>query len=302
LSIYDTQGYGQQQLEEVEIMNQGEDWIDWTGGLDTVVPISPPLKRVTTYKWDALGAYDAWAGEEDECLVIEDLASPQDHNFLSVPTDYSISSSSLPFEEEKRLLHIAMPGPSQTFLSCLDPALGNPKGEGPVPPISLPPCVSPSSTTRTHKHKHKRKQPPASRLRTLQSKSHNAIERKYRNNLNSKLNILRLCVPSLCAAPRTTAVPSDKPPSIIDYEDSSSNNRNDGDGDGDGGAKQRCTKATIIAKATAYILAQERDLKRLRSDIVLCQSRIAAFEALEQAGILWPPSLAVRRQSAVEDV
>jgi hypothetical protein len=36
-------------------------------------------------------------------------------------------------------------------------------------------------------------------------------------------------------------------------------------------------KATIIAKATAYILARERDSKRLRRDIVPYRSRIAAF-------------------------
>jgi Helix-loop-helix DNA-binding domain len=284
-------------------MNLGEDWIDWTGKFDTAVPISSALDREIASNWDALDAYDPWAGAENECMVIEDLPLPQDHNFLSAHTDNNPSSSSLSFEEEKRLLRIAMPGLPPTSLSCLDPLLCNPKGEGPDPPISPPPSVSSSSATRTDKRK--RKQPPTSRLRTHQSKGHNATERKYRNNLNSKLDILRLCVPSLCAASCTATVPSEKPPGVVDYDDNNSDNCSDGDGDGGaagGGAKQRCTKATIIAKATAYILAQERDSKRLQADMVLCQSRIAAFEALEQAGVLWSSSSAARQRSAVGDV
>jgi hypothetical protein len=96
-------------------------------------------------------------------------------------------------------------------------------------------------------------------------------------------------VPSLWAASCTATVPSEKsPPGVDDYNDNNSDNCSGGDGDGGGGggAKQRCTKATIIAKATAYILAQERDSKRLRADMALCQSLIAAFEALEQAGVV----------------
>ena len=49
----------------------------------------------------------------------------------------------------------------------------------------------------------------------------------------------------------------------------------------------RCTKAIIMAKATEYILAQERDSKRLRADMAAYRSRTAAFEALEQAGSSW---------------
>jgi hypothetical protein len=159
-------------------------------------------------------------------MVIEELTLPQDHDFLSAHTDHNPSSSSslsfgketqllrigmpssLSLEEEARLLHIAMPGPPPAFLSCLDPALRTLKGEGSNSPIPPPPSLSSSSTACTHKHK--RKQPHASRLRTHQSKGHNATERKYRNNLNSKLNILRLCVPSLCTASCTATVPSKK--------------------------------------------------------------------------------------------
>lgn len=305
LTLHDTQGAGQQQQEDVKIMNLGEDWIDWTGKLDTTVPISSALDRAVTFKWDALDAYDPWAGAEDESMVIEDLTLPQDHDFLSAHTDNNPSSSSLSFEEEARFLRIAMPGPPPTFLSCLDPALRTPKGEGPNPPISPPPSVSSSSTPRTYNHK--RKQPPASRPRTHQSKGHNATERKYRNNINSKLNILRLCVPSLCAASCTATVPSEKSsPGVDDYDDNNSDNCCDGDGDGGGGggggAEQRCTKATIITKATAYILAQERDSKRLRADIMRYRRQIAAFEALGQAGVLWPSSSAAWQRSVVGDV
>jgi hypothetical protein len=50
LSLHDTQGASQQQLEEVKIMNLGGDWIDWTSKLDTVVPISSALDRAIRSK------------------------------------------------------------------------------------------------------------------------------------------------------------------------------------------------------------------------------------------------------------
>jgi hypothetical protein len=126
-------------------MNLGEDWTDWTGKLGTALPISSALDRAIISKWDALGAYDSWAGVEAECMVIEDLALPQDHNFLSAHTDYNpFSFSSLSFEEETRLRRITMPEPPPTFLSSFDPALCNPNGEGPDPLVSPPPNVSSS--------------------------------------------------------------------------------------------------------------------------------------------------------------
>jgi hypothetical protein len=107
-------------------------------------------------------------------------------------------------------------------------------------------------------------------------------------------------VPCLCTASCTAGVPSKKsPPAVDDYDENNGVDFSDGDGDGGGDAKQRCRKATIIVKAMAYTLAQERDSKRLQADMVLCQSRIAVFEALEQADVLWKSSSAAWPRSAV---
>jgi hypothetical protein len=98
-------------------MNLGGDWIDWTGKLNTTLPISSALDRAIMSKWDALNAYDSWARVEGECMMIEDPALPQDHSFLSANTDHNpSSSSSLPFEEETRLRRITTPGPPAYFL------------------------------------------------------------------------------------------------------------------------------------------------------------------------------------------
>jgi hypothetical protein len=189
LSLHDTRGASQQQLEEAKIMNLGGNWIDWSVKLDTE-PISSALDRAIISKWDALDAYDSWAGVEGEYMVIEDPALPQDHSILSAHTDHNhSSSSSLSFEVETRLRRIAMPGSPPTFLSSLDPALCNPNGEGPDPlsPHHLRVLVPHKRT-----HKRQRKQPPTSQLRMYQGQGHNAADRKYRNNLNSKPNTLRL--------------------------------------------------------------------------------------------------------------
>jgi hypothetical protein len=287
---------------------------------------------------------DPWAEAEDY-IVIEapdrsshrgqsernpDRTLPQDHPFLSPH-----SRPSLSFDEETRLLSVAMPDYAPSFWSCLDPALRS--REGPDLP---PPGASSTTDTHTHTHPRKRKRkrkqstpdaalakpkrgsppppPPArpqakkshpsSSRTSSQSKSHNATEKKYRHNLNGKLAILRLCVPSLCAASPT--VSSEKLPCCTgasigggiggagsldahgdDCDDNSDNWSGGGRGDGEQQDREnahahRCTKATIIAKATEYILAQERDSKRLRADVVAYRSRIVAFEALEQSGVL----------------
>jgi hypothetical protein len=303
---------------------------------------------------------DPWAEAEDY-IVIEapDHSShrgqsernpyktlPQSHHFLSPH-----SHSSLSFDEEARLLSIAMSDYAPNFSSCLDPTLRS--REGPDAPISPPPSASSTMGTHTHNHTHKRKQstpdaalakprhssppppqllraqakksrPSSSSRRSSQSRSHNAIEKKYRHNLNGKLAILRLCVPSLCAA--SYNVSSENPPSCTgasigpsiggagslgahDYNDYDDNSDNCSDGGGDDSEQRdgenthahahahanahRCTKAT------EYILAQERDSKRLRADMAAYRSRIAAFEALEQAGSSWS---SVVGRSAVGDV
>jgi hypothetical protein len=120
--------------------------------------------------------------------------------FLSAHTDYDPSStSSLSFEEEARLLRIAMPRPPPTCRASIRPFVP-PKEKSqtllsphcpacPRPPVRALTSASGSTPLLFF--------PPA---RTHQSKGHNASEGKYCNNLKGKLDILRLCVPCLCAA------------------------------------------------------------------------------------------------------
>jgi hypothetical protein len=315
------------------------------------------------------GGTDPWVDAEDY-IVIEALdhsshrGQSERNPYQTLSQSYHFlshhSHSSLSFDEEP-LLSIAMSDYVPNFSSCLDPTLRS--REGPDPPILPPPSASSTMGTHTHKRKQstldatlakprhssppppqllrpqaKKSRPSSSSRRSSQSKSHNAIEKKYRHNLNGKLAILRLCIPSLFAA---CNVSSEKPPSctgasigpsiggagslgVHDYNHYDDNSDNCSDGGGGDDSEQRdgenthahahartnahrCTKAIImakateyiLAKATEYILAQERDSKRLRADMAAYRSRIAAFEALEQAGSSWS---SVVGRSAVGDV
>jgi hypothetical protein len=322
---------------------QDGDWIDWTlmpgkvdamaggagAGADGGLRQSTLDRAVTmTSKWDALDAYDPWAEAEDECMVIDDQTLPQDDDLLHLhlwsPNHPNLSPpplSPLSTEEKSRLLLISMPtslssdeeaGLLRIAMPFLDPAARPPNEEDPdlgpeappLPPISSPP-LSASATSASSAPLHKQK-----RKRTLPSsgpsKSHNATEAKYRSNLNTKLDILRLCVPSLCSPPpakshKEKSHPQNSLPGGDDHDHQDKNPDNDSDNKGPGGGsrdaygdgrtKRRCTKATIISQATEHILAQEHASTRLRADMARYRSRIAAFEALERGGGLWSAAM-----------
>lgn len=111
----------------------------------------------------------------------------------------------------------------------------------------------PTVTLRTGKG---RNQPPepsrgksASPICKRQNNSHNLIEKRYRNNLNSKINTLRDCIPSLCSAVNEE-----------EGEDAM---------DSDAGERrkvQKCNKGIILDKAIQYIAELEREVQRLSKE------------------------------------
>lgn len=79
--------------------------------------------------------------------------------------------------------------------------------------------------------------------------SHNLIEKRYRNNLNSKINTLRDSIPSLCSAAKEE-----------EGEDAMDNDS------GEMRKAQKCNKGTILDKAIQYIAELEKEVQRLSKE------------------------------------
>lgn len=280
------------------------------------------------------GKTDPWAEAEDS-IVIEVPNHPsyqeqsERNSYWTLPQGRHSPPqnvhSSPSFDEESQLLSIITPNYAKSLRSYPDSTVLS--SERPKPLISPPPIAPLAMSTHTHSHprthtrKRERKQstpdavlvtpsygsprlrnqekksrPSSTSPRNSQGKRHSAVEKKYRHNLNSKIAILRRCVPSLRAVP---CIFSSEEPSCTgisvagsgsldlhsDYDNGNIDNCNDGDGDGEeldwkNTQACRCTKANIIAKSTEYILEQELKSRRLEADIVRYRSQIAVFEAL----------------------
>lgn len=89
----------------------------------------------------------------------------------------------------------------------------------------------------------------ASPIGKRQNNSHNLIEKRYRNNLNSKISALRDCIPSLCSTV--------KEEEGEDAMDSDSGERR---------RAQKCNKGKVLEKAIQYIAELERDVQRLSKE------------------------------------
>lgn len=85
-----------------------------------------------------------------------------------------------------------------------------------------------------------------------QNNAHNQIEKRYRNNLNSKINALKNCIPALS--------------SVANSKDKE---EEDEDENGDSGERRKvvkCNKGIILDKAIQYIAELEKDVARLRKE------------------------------------
>ena len=137
---------------------------------------------------------------------------------------------------------------------------------------SVSPSPSPEPEVRTRKN-NKRKSTNGEELpiELCQSRKrgHNAIEKRYRTNLNEKINCLRDGVPALC-------LPDLKSGDEID---------DDSEGDVDGkAAQQKYGKAAILTRALEYIKHLENTTQRLGGDVESLKLRVGAFEKLAMSG------------------
>ena len=140
---------------------------------------------------------------------------------------------------------------------------------------SVFPSPSPEPTTRARKNK-KRKlvtgdDDTPSSLCQSRKRDHNAIEKRYRTNLNDKIERLRQDVPSLLTSSPDSKCGDDMEDSVGEPRDSNS-------------AQQKYGKAAILIRALEYIQHLEMTTQRLGGEVRVSKTRVGAFEKLLMSG------------------
>ncbi len=120
-------------------------------------------------------------------------------------------------------------------------------------------------------------------------RGHNAIEKRYRTNLNDKINCLREGIPSLS-------------------RQSISDAKSDEEGEGSDGEMDRKTvqqkygKAAILTRALEYIKHLENTTQRLGGEVDVLKTRVGAFEKLAMSGSIVLTGNALGVQTAIDSV
>ncbi|KUJ07139.1 uncharacterized protein LY89DRAFT_678106 [Mollisia scopiformis] len=235
---------------------------------------------------DALLEFDEVPPPPPPCYNLPMGIPTKDNNRASqdVPRKFR-GFSSLTEAEERSLTDIAMP--YHILAKNTTTKRKSPSSEEPTSPSAASasfssPAPSPSPepvTTRKSRTNKKRKSlvvvdDAESRNALCQSRKngHNMIEKRYRTNLNEKIDCLRQSVP---AFPRR----------------SSSGAKSDGeeeeDEEGQEDSKigrQKYGKAAILTRALEYIKHLENTTERLGGEVDLLKNRAGAFEKLAMSG------------------
>lgn len=185
--------------------------------------------------------------------------------------------SSLGLEEELALREIAMP--SQIPIQSMEELAI--KRESSTSTSTSPPITSSqisrdsskrrrlsmlNSTVASSEEEEEEEQASRS-LETLhKKKGHNAIEKRYRTNLNDKIQILDQCLPQ----------PIPEEGELVSTFQGSIDER------------RKNTKSAILTRAVEHIGLLEQNARRLKLETAALNTRIAAFEKLALSGITQP--------------
>lgn len=283
-------------------LEEWDDWMRWEGATTELLPVSNQSRENLE---SSVSTPDTWAmGLETSSVDMrtKSYASATEFPFTDAPFEFEdtpTSASSIPSEnaasfhhptssyltqgqvqqdvrrsyrgfsslteaEERSLQDIAMPYH----------ALSNIKiASAPVSPTDSPASQSlspsPEPEVRTRKN-NKRKsvdlgELPSPALCQSRKRGHNAIEKRYRTNLNAKIESLREGVPSICGQ------------NINAGEE-------DSDGEGDSKSGQKYGKAAVLMRALEYIQHLEKTTQRLGSEVDTLKTRVGAFEKLAMSG------------------
>jgi hypothetical protein len=141
----------------------------------------------------------------------------------------------------------------------------------PLSPTTSHSSPEPEPETRTRQTKKRKSSIDVpSALYQSRKKGHNAIEKRYRTNLNDKINCLRQGIHSINRQSNSD--------SKSDFEGG------DSEGEIDKALQQKYGKAAILTRALEYIKHLETITQRLGSEVNVLKTRVGAFEKLAMRG------------------
>ncbi|PBP21885.1 helix-loop-helix DNA-binding domain-containing protein [Diplocarpon rosae] len=168
---------------------------------------------------------------------------------------------SLAAAEERRLDDVTMPHHALSHIEIASTTASSMDTE------SVSPAPSPDVRPRQNKRKSVDLGEQPSTLCQSRKRGHNAIEKRYRTNLNAKIECLRRGVPSLCVSDKISGAGSDG----AAVDDSKP-------------GKQKYGKAAILTRALEYIRHLESTTQRLGGEVDSLKTRVGAFEKLARSG------------------
>jgi len=270
-------------------IEEWQDWMRWDGA--AIESDQSPLGRKDSFE-STLSMYDAADIEtapfsacstdtqfsfDDAPFEIETDESTDPSQFLTtsqIPMDLRRPArgySTLTAAEQQRLRDIAMP---HRMLSQIK--LSSQSSSPTATNSSQSPSPFPEPESRTRKNKKRKSsvedEELPNELCQSRKRGHNAIEKRYRTNLNDKINFLRQGIPPLWRRSSTDSKSGDE------AEDSDQETTDKKRG------QQKYGKAAILTRALEYIQHLESTTQRFGDEVAVLKTRVGAFERLAMSG------------------
>lgn len=296
--------------EEFSVDMDMKDWNDWMQNESNMLQLESPVKdrrnsTASTVSWVEHTCSIETAGKdaifpsflnnndfsfEDALLDFDEVPqflglpmtnsneSSSSSNAINTPRNaHTFRNFSLTEEEERNLTAIAMPSHVLAAQAHSEEATSPAHSD-----FSPAPSASPEPPVRGRKNK-KRKSSLDDIEALCQSRKtgHNAIEKRYRTNLNEKIDCLRLSMPPF---PHASTISSNSTNSRLGSVDVI------GEGDGEDMEEypkidqQKYGKAAILTRALDYIKHLEDTSQRLGGEVSVLKNRVGAFEKLAMSG------------------